>query len=296
MDKVKKEDRPILSIPYDRRMPNITSILHQHWLYLLKVNPDMKTVLPKPPMVSFTRPKNLRDILVRSKLPGQPKSRNLRRRIGFKKCNMVRCETCPYTKNTSSHTSNFSKKSYPIKDDLSCFTKNTIYSITCTKGSGTFNKKNGNKTISSPSTGSQTSNVSSTSNGQNVSICPSTGSQTSNSSSTSNGQNFSICPLAGSSTLKKMSCPIEGQYIGMTSQQFRDRMGQHRRSVTPFLGLNDAKTPVGYHFSLPGHSLQHMQFLPIEQVKSQDPYVILARESLWIRKYQSINHGLNTHQ
>ena len=314
VNSVKKENGPILSLPYDRRMPNITSILHQHWLYLLKVNPDLKRVLPKPPMVSYTRPKNLRDILVRSKLPGQPKSKSLRRRVGFKKCNMVRCETCPYTRNISVHTSNFSRKSYPIKEELSCFTKNTIYSITCTKGSGSFIKKSGNKTNSSPSTGS------SASNGQHVPICPLAGSSTldgnktnsspSTGSSTSNDQNVPICPLAGSSKMdgkdltlfphtgksKKMSCPNEGQYIGMTSQQFRDRMVQHRRSVSPFLGQTDAKTPVGYHFSLPGHSLQHMQFVAIEQVKSQDPYVILARESLWIRIYQSINHGLNTHQ
>ena len=57
VEKLEKEDRVILSLPYDRRMPNISSILHQHWSYLLKLNPDLKKVLPKPPMVSYTRPK-----------------------------------------------------------------------------------------------------------------------------------------------------------------------------------------------------------------------------------------------
>ena len=69
VSKSKKEERLILSLPYDRRMSNITSILHQHWSYALKENPDLKKVLPSPPMISYTRPKNLRDILVRSKLP-----------------------------------------------------------------------------------------------------------------------------------------------------------------------------------------------------------------------------------
>ena len=122
-------------------MSNISSIINQHWLYSLKQNTDLKKVLPNPPMVSYTRPKNLRDILVRSQLPPVKKRQDLRRRTGFKKCNMTRCETCPYKKNTSTHTSNFTKKSYSIKEELSCYTENTIYSLTCIKGSGTFRKK-----------------------------------------------------------------------------------------------------------------------------------------------------------
>ena len=64
--KVLKEDRLILSLPYDRRMTYITSILHQHWSYSTKVNPDLKKAYPNPPMISYTRAKNLRYILVRS--------------------------------------------------------------------------------------------------------------------------------------------------------------------------------------------------------------------------------------
>ena len=70
-------------------------------------------------------------------------------------------------------------------------------------------------------------------------------------------------------------------------------MGEHRRSVTPYLGLSDAATPVGFHFAQSGHELHNMQFVILEQVKSEDPYIILARESFWIREYQAINHGLN---
>ena len=76
MAKSEKEDRIILSLPYHRRMPNVTSILHQYWSYLIKVNPDLKRVLPKPPLVSYTRPKILRDILVRARLPGQSNKNN----------------------------------------------------------------------------------------------------------------------------------------------------------------------------------------------------------------------------
>ena len=65
--------------------------------------------------------------------------------------------------------------------------------------------------------------------------------------------------------------------------------------MTPFHGLGET-TPVGFHFSLPGHSLQHMQVIALEQVKSKDPYIILARESFWIRQYQAVSHGLNSHK
>ena len=150
---------------------------------------------------------------------------------------MIRCETCPYTRNSTTHISNYTKQSYPIRDELSCFTENTIYSITCIKGSGTFCKKS--------------------------------------------GKSSKTCPLDGSSepqdttlrSSKLMSCSKEAQYIGKTSQQFRERMSQHRRSVSPVLGLLETCTPVGFHFSLPGHNLQHMQFLALEQVKSKDPYI-----------------------
>ena len=264
--KVLKEDRLILSLPYDRRMTGITSILHQHWSYSIKVNPDLKKAFPNPPMISYTRPKNLRDILVRSQLPPQKAGKGLRRRVGFKRCNMIRCETCPFTKNTTTHTCKFTNKTFPIKEELSCHTENTIYSLTCTKGSGTFIKKAGKQSKVFPQAGA----------------------------SDLSGKHTGSFPRAGGP--KSMSCTTEAVYIGKTTQQFRDRMGQHRRSVNPMLGLAEVTTPVGFHFALPGHKLHNMQFLALEQVKSKDPFIILARESLWIRTYQAISHGLNSHQ
>ena len=136
----------------------------------------------------------------------------------------------------------------------------------CMKGSGTFNKKPGRRA--------------------KVNLLDGLSQQ--------DDEHIETCPRDGGSKL--FSCAKEGQYIGKTSQQFRERMSQHRRSVSPFLGLGETTTPVGFNFSLPGHSLQHMQVIALEQVKSKDPYVILARESYWIQKYQAVSHGLNSHQ
>ena len=58
--KSQKEDRLILSLPYDRRMANISTIIHQHWAYSLKQNPDLKKVLPNPPMVSYKKTKKFK--------------------------------------------------------------------------------------------------------------------------------------------------------------------------------------------------------------------------------------------
>ena len=93
-----------------------------------------------------------------------------------------------------------------------------------------------------------------------------------------------------------MKCSKEAVYIGKTCQRFRERMGQHRRSVSPFWGLGKTTTPVGFHFAFPGHQLQNMQCIDLEQVKSKDPNIILARESLWIRRYKTMSHSLNSHQ
>ena len=63
-----KVDRICLPIPYDPRFPHISHILHKHWKVLVQ-DPRMKEIFPSPPMVSYSRCKNLRDFLVRAKLP-----------------------------------------------------------------------------------------------------------------------------------------------------------------------------------------------------------------------------------
>ena len=177
-------------------MTNISAIIHQHWSYSVKQNPDLKKVLPTPPMVSYKKPKSLRDILTRSQLPLKQKCRDLRKRVGFKRCNMTRCETCPYTINTTTHTSKFTNTTFPIKEELSCFTENTIYSLTCIKGSGNFHKKPGKLAKVIPLAGS----------------------------SELDGEHINSCQKAGGPKL--FSCQREGQYIGKTTQQFCERMEQ----------------------------------------------------------------------
>jgi hypothetical protein len=85
-------------------------------------------------------------------------------------------------------------------------------------------------------------------------------------------------------------CPSRPQYIGMvgSTRPCRERCTEHRGSVS-----NHQDNAVGAHFNLPGHSLDDFTFQPIEKVRSRDPFVIKARESFWIKKYEVLDKGLN---
>ena len=51
--------------------------------------------------------------------------------------------------------------------------------------------------------------------------------------------------------------------------------------------------PRGFHFSQPGDNLAHIAELVLEQVKSSDPFVLRAREYLYIQKFDTYRNGLN---
>ena len=51
----------ILAIPFDRRLPDVASILHQHYNLLVQRNPGVKDWMVRAPIVAHLRPSNLRD-------------------------------------------------------------------------------------------------------------------------------------------------------------------------------------------------------------------------------------------
>ena len=51
-----KEERPIiLTIPYDRRLPQVSSILQQHYRLLSERSPGVKECMGRAPMVAYLR-------------------------------------------------------------------------------------------------------------------------------------------------------------------------------------------------------------------------------------------------
>ena len=99
-----KNDRVIFAVTYHPALPSISKMLKTHWTSLVR-NKEMLKYFPTPPMVAYRQPKNLKNTLIRTKLPQL--KRNQRHLVGNKKCNKPPCKMCPYvleTKNIKSKT------------------------------------------------------------------------------------------------------------------------------------------------------------------------------------------------
>ena len=84
-------------------------------------------------MVAYRKPPNLRDILVKSKVPEPPPLRPARLKNGMKKCNKNNCGTCPYVIEGNRVKSQVTGDLFNINFSSDCETKNLIYCIVCTK-------------------------------------------------------------------------------------------------------------------------------------------------------------------
>ena len=79
------------------------------------------------------------------------------------------------------------------------------------------------------------------------------------------------------------------EYIGLTTRPFRLRLAEHKQNVKSKV----LETPSGHHFNQSGHDLSHLAGLVLEAVKSSDPFVLRAREFLFIQKFDTFRNGLN---
>ena len=146
LEKVAKPvcDRLILVIPFDKRLPNISGILHHRWQCLLARDPEAKNYMPKPPMVAYSRTKSLRDTLVKSKLPPTSQRKVRQAQIGYKKCGgKSNCSVCSHYVNSTTHRCNFTTETFPINCAINCSTTGVVYSVTCNKQSGECGKVGG---------------------------------------------------------------------------------------------------------------------------------------------------------
>ena len=62
--------RPVFVVTYDPRLPNIPAIQRKHWRAMVGMDQYMSEVFPEPPLTAFKRPKNIKEYLVRAKVPG----------------------------------------------------------------------------------------------------------------------------------------------------------------------------------------------------------------------------------
>ena len=82
---------------------------------------------------------------------------------------------------------------------------------------------------------------------------------------------------------------IGSNYLGRTKRQFKTRLGEH----LGYIGNEKSEEPSRLHFNLPGHSKHDLQAIGLEQVRSEDPFIIKAREHKYIQLFDSFRRGLN---
>ena len=110
-------------------MPSLQAIL-QKTFPILQRNERLKGIFDLP-LVSYRRPKNLRDILVHTKPAHNCKSGNQGTQPGTYPCgSSSRCKTCAIVKNLTEVITG--GNTYTIRGHFNCQSVSVIYLITCT--------------------------------------------------------------------------------------------------------------------------------------------------------------------
>ena len=82
-------------------------------------------------MVAYKRPKNIRDTLIRSKVPKAAQTRSKRKTAGMRKCN--KCGVCSYIKEGKTVQATANSYKVDINSSVDCSSKNVIYMLGCNK-------------------------------------------------------------------------------------------------------------------------------------------------------------------
>jgi hypothetical protein len=123
--------RPVFAIKYDPRLPSIGSIQAKHWRSMVAQNKYMAECFPEPPLTAFKRPRNIKELLIRAKVPPPLDLRQKRELKGMVKCSN-NCSACPYVKQGRNVKIN-KRSTWRINRRLNCNTFNAVYMIECDK-------------------------------------------------------------------------------------------------------------------------------------------------------------------
>ena len=119
--------RPILSIPYDPRLPTMSRIQAKHWRAMV-TDSYLKGVFSEPPMTAYRRNQNIRGHLIRAKVARDSRQKRILK--GMTKCGK-NCSSCPYIKEVKSIIGNNSE--WKLNKQLDCNSYNLVYAISCNK-------------------------------------------------------------------------------------------------------------------------------------------------------------------
>ena len=122
--KLSTSDRPILALQYHPATRAVRNIIRSHW-HLLQSTDKLSTTFPSPPLISYKRGANLRNLLTHSSLP-----KSVASSPGTSPCNDPTCKTCPFI--ASSTSIQAPKCTFHIKRSFTCHTYNLVYALQCT--------------------------------------------------------------------------------------------------------------------------------------------------------------------
>ena len=123
-----------LVLDYNPILPDIQSIIRKH-VHLLRSSPQITESFPaKSVFPAYRRTKNLKEILAPSKFRPSSAANQTVNKGGCFKCEKNRCDLCKnFLLQTSKFQSSATGRHYPIRQKLSCSSKNVIYLATCCK-------------------------------------------------------------------------------------------------------------------------------------------------------------------
>jgi tripartite motif-containing protein 2/3 len=121
-----KVDNIIFVTQYYPKLGRIKDIWHKH-LPILNQHPDTSFLTEKKFMVAYRRPRNIKDLLVKTDM------KITRKELGCQPCGKPRCLTCRFMKKTKTFQSTITNQSYNINGSFNCQSNYVIYLLTCSK-------------------------------------------------------------------------------------------------------------------------------------------------------------------
>ena len=91
------ENRPVFALKFDPRLPAVANIQAKHWRSMTSQDRYLSDVFPQPPLTAFRRQKNLRNFLIKSKIPPPANTYPKRELCGMARCGKS-CPVCPFIK------------------------------------------------------------------------------------------------------------------------------------------------------------------------------------------------------
>ena len=86
----------------------------------------------------------------------------------------------------------------------------------------------------------------------------------------------------------KTDTTLPSQYIGQTGRTLRERFGEHRRGIQ-----NNIDESVPIHFSLPHHTLNDIELIPLLKLRNSRDSYCYTMEQHFISTAGTLKNGIN---